>query len=91
MKNGLLLLAVAVLGTSVLAHAARNPPTDGFCSQCFREGHTVSNFRLSLARGHLLIHVSPRGPEGHPTIDFGVQKTCDFATRYLPTIEISDA
>jgi hypothetical protein len=50
----------------------------------------MTNFRLSLARAHLLIHVSPRGPEGHATIDFGVQKTCDFATRYLPTIEIAD-
>jgi hypothetical protein len=47
MKNRLLLLAVAVLGTSVLAHAV-TPPTDGFCSHASGRAITVINFLLSL-------------------------------------------
>ena len=47
MKNKLLLLAVAVLGTSILAHAL-TPPTDGFCSHASGRAITVINFLLSL-------------------------------------------
>jgi hypothetical protein len=47
MKNRLLLLAVAVLGTSVLAHAA-TPSTDGFCTHASGRAITVINFLLSL-------------------------------------------
>jgi hypothetical protein len=49
MKNKLLLLAVAVLGTSILAHAL-TPPTDGFCSHASGRAITVINFLLSLIR-----------------------------------------
>jgi len=47
MKNKLLLLAVAVLGTPILAHAV-TPPTNGFCSNASSTAITKINFLLSL-------------------------------------------
>jgi len=47
MKNKLLLLAVAVLGTPILAHVL-TPPTDGFCSHASGRAITVINFLLAL-------------------------------------------
>jgi len=47
MKNKLLLLAVAVLGTSILAHAV-TPPTDGFCSHASGTAITTINSLLAL-------------------------------------------
>ena len=46
MKTKLLLLAVAVLGTPILAHAI--PPTDGFCSHASGTAITVINTLLAL-------------------------------------------
>ena len=48
MKNKLLLLAVAVLGTPILAHVLTPPPTDGFCSHASGRAITVINFLLAL-------------------------------------------
>jgi len=48
MKNKLLLLAVAVLGTPILAHVLTPPPTDGFCSNASGRAITVINFLLAL-------------------------------------------
>jgi uncharacterized membrane protein YqaE (UPF0057 family) len=47
MKTKLLLLAVAVLGTPILAHAV-TPPTDGFCSHASGTAITVINILLAL-------------------------------------------
>ena len=47
MKNKLLLVAVAVLGTPILAHVL-TPPTDGFCSHASERAITVINFLLAL-------------------------------------------
>jgi hypothetical protein len=48
MKNKVLSLVVAVLGTSILAHAV-TPPTDGFCSHAPDRTIALINFLLSLA------------------------------------------
>jgi len=46
-KAKLLLLAAAVLGTPILAHAV-TPPTDGFCAHASDTAIAKVNFLLSL-------------------------------------------
>ena len=46
-KSKLLSLAVAVLGTPILAHAG-TPPTDGFCSHAADTAIAKISFLLSL-------------------------------------------
>ncbi len=47
MKAKLLSLAVAVLGTPILAHAV-TPPTEGFCSHASGTAINVINMLLAL-------------------------------------------
>jgi hypothetical protein len=49
MKTKLLSLAVAVLGTAILAHAVTLPiPPDGFCAHAPQLVRDVANFWLAL-------------------------------------------
>lgn len=47
-KAKLLLLATAVLGTPILAHAG-TPPTDGFCAHASDKAIATINILLALA------------------------------------------